>query len=150
MRVSLNLAAFRQTTVLEYTLRFLFGGAVTATAGIIANRFGPGVGGLFLAFPAIFPATATLLEKHQKEKRGPSGARRARNLVGLDAAGAACGGVGLIVFAVVVWLFLPRYGALEVLTGSCVAWLLVSFVIWRVRKTPKRALVRFRKSFPSR
>ena len=146
MTVSLNLAAFRQTTAREYALRFLFGGAVTATAGIIADRFGPAVGGLFLAFPAIFPASATLLEKHQKEKRGPSGAKRARDLVGLDAAGAAYGGMGLIVFALLVWVFLPRYGAWEVLTTSGVAWLLVSFVIWRARKTPKQVLVRSRKS----
>jgi hypothetical protein len=30
---------------------------------------GPRVGGLFLAFPAIFPASATLVEKHEKQKK---------------------------------------------------------------------------------
>ena len=34
-----------------------------------AKRYGPGVAGLFLAFPAIFPAGATLIEKHEKEKK---------------------------------------------------------------------------------
>ena len=41
----------------------------------------PVVGGLFLAFPAIFPASATLIEKHgreRKEKAGLAGARRCK------------------------------------------------------------------------
>ena len=38
---------------------FFFGGLITAVAGVIAQRFGPIIGGLFLAFPAIFPASAT-------------------------------------------------------------------------------------------
>jgi len=46
---------------------------VTAVAGIIANKFGPAIGGLFLAFPAIFPASATLIEKHEKEKKEKQG-----------------------------------------------------------------------------
>jgi hypothetical protein len=54
-------------------------GAVTVIAGLIAARFGPVVGGLFLAFPAIFPASATLIERHVRERRekaGLSGTRR--------------------------------------------------------------------------
>jgi hypothetical protein len=42
---------------------------MTVVAGLIAARFGPVVGGLFLAFPAIFPATATLIEKHVRERK---------------------------------------------------------------------------------
>ena len=38
----------------EFALSFAFGGAIRV-AGLIANKWGPGVGGLFLAFPAIFP-----------------------------------------------------------------------------------------------
>jgi hypothetical protein len=40
----------------QYALRFLFGGIVTAVAGLVAQHFGPVVAGLLLAFPAIFPA----------------------------------------------------------------------------------------------
>jgi hypothetical protein len=36
---------------------------MTAIPGWIASKYGPVVGGLFLAFPAIFPASATLVEK---------------------------------------------------------------------------------------
>jgi hypothetical protein len=43
------------------------------------NDGGPGrlvrpvVGGLFLAFPAIFPASATLIEKHVRERKEKAG-----------------------------------------------------------------------------
>src|SRR5881398_2408468 len=89
---------------IEYALRFLFGGLIPAVAGIIAKKFGPGVGGLFLAFPAIFPASATLIEKHEKQKKeseGLRGTERAREAVSVDAAGAAMGSIGLLVFALV-------------------------------------------------
>ena len=76
MIVQFNPSALRQTRWYEYLVRFVLGGAMTVVAGLIAARFGPVVGGLFLAFPAIFPASATLIEKHvreRKEKAGPSG-----------------------------------------------------------------------------
>ena len=62
-------------------MRFALGGATTVVAGLIAAGFGPVVGGLFLAFPAIFPASATLVERHvreRKEKAGLAGSRRGR------------------------------------------------------------------------
>jgi hypothetical protein len=36
------------------------GGLVTVITGIVAKNWGPVIGGLFLAFPAIFPASATI------------------------------------------------------------------------------------------
>src|SRR5258708_31240326 len=64
----------RESRWYEYIGRFVFGGAVTALTGIIAKHFGPEIGGLFLAFPAIFPATATLIEKHEQRKKAEAGA----------------------------------------------------------------------------
>src|SRR5436189_5774416 len=87
-------------------MRFFFGGLITAVAGIIAKKFGPEIGGLFLAFPAIFPASATLVEKHEKQKKrraGLEGTKRARAAAGVDAAGTAMGCAGVISFAVVGW-----------------------------------------------
>jgi hypothetical protein len=46
---------------------------MTAAAGIVAKEFGPTVGGLLLAFPAIFPAGATLVDKYEKEKKVRAG-----------------------------------------------------------------------------
>ena len=90
----------------DYAIRFIFGGIVTAGTGLIAKRWGPGVAGLFLAFPAIFPAGATLIEKHEREKKqkaGMDGTARGRAAASVDAAGAAMGTLGLMAFALVVW-----------------------------------------------
>src|SRR3954464_581709 len=108
MRIRIDLSSLRQTKWHDYAVRFLFGGLITAVAGIIAKKFGPGIGGLFLAFPAIFPASATLIEKHEREKKeslGLSGAARGRSAASLDAAGSSMGSIGLFVFAFVVWQF---------------------------------------------
>ena len=85
MRIQVDLSTLGQTKWQDYAVRFLFGGIITALAGIIAKRFGPGIGGLFLAFPAIFPASATLIEKHEKEKKeslGLKGEARGRSELG--------------------------------------------------------------------
>ena len=86
MIVQLRLSALRRTSRREYLLRFALGGTTTVVAGLIAAAFGPVVGGLFLAFPAIFPASATLVEKHVRERKekaglpGCEGARRPQRL----------------------------------------------------------------------
>jgi hypothetical protein len=88
MIVHLNLPALRETHWYEYLIRFVLGGAMTVITGLIAARFGPIIGGLFLAFPAIFPASVTLVEKHvrqHKENAGLSGVRRGREAAALDA-----------------------------------------------------------------
>lgn len=66
VKIQINLPALGRSRWYEYLVRFAFGGAVTVLAGIIGQRYGPGIGGLFLAFPAIFPATASMhgLEEH--------------------------------------------------------------------------------------
>jgi Protein of unknown function (DUF3147) len=132
MIVQLNLSALRETRWYEYLVRFALGGAMTVIAGLIADRFGPIVGGLFLAFPAIFPASATLIEKHvreQKEKAGLSGARRGREAAALDAAGATLGSFGLAAFALIIWLLIEGAPA-SALTLASVAWLAVGILAW--------------------
>jgi len=91
------------------------------------------VGGIFLAFPAIFPATATLLEKHEKQKKeqkGLNGTKRGRLAAGVDAAGAAMGAGGLLVFALIVWKLLPGRSGSMVLAAATLAWALVAISIW--------------------
>src|SRR3977135_722851 len=99
MRIGINLLGLRNTRWYEYAIRFFFGGLITVATGIIAREFGPAVGGLFLAFPAVFPACASLVESHERKKKqqaGLHGDKRARNAAGVDAAGAALGSIGLI------------------------------------------------------
>jgi hypothetical protein len=142
MRIQADFQALKRTKPREYLVRFLFGGAVTAMAGIIAKHYGPGVGGLFLAAPAIFPAAATLLEKHEEKKaRSEHGKEQfASQVAGVDAAGAAMGSIGLVAFAVVVWQLMPHHSVALVLSAALLAWLTVSFAMWLARKTLYRRL----------
>lgn len=136
MQIKVDPSAIGQTRWYEYTIRFLFGGLITAVAGVIATKFGPVVDGLFLAFPAILPASATLIEKHEKQKndaRGLPGEQRGREAASIDAAGSAMGSVGLLVFALLVWQLAPGHSTWTVLIGATVAWLTGSVLIWHVR-----------------
>jgi len=137
MRVSVDTSALRKTKWHEYAVRFVFGGAVTAVTGIIAHKFGPSIGGLFLAFPAIFPASATLVEKHERQKKervGLHGVIRGRQAASLDAAGAAMGSIGLLAFAFVVWQTMPRIGPWLSLGAATAAWLATAVLTWKIRK----------------
>jgi uncharacterized membrane protein len=101
MNVSFTLGALAKTKWYGYLVRFAFGGAITVTAG-------------FLAFPVIFPASATLVAKHETQKKQNAGIAtnsRGRQAVAVDAAGAALGSVGLAAFALIVWKFLPYYNS---------------------------------------
>ncbi len=121
----------------EYAIRFGFGGAVTVLAGLIAKQYGPVLGGVFLAFPAIFPSGATLVEKHEREKKqklGMHGAIRGRQAAALDAAGAAMGSVGLVCFALIMWKVLGAMNAAFALALASGAWLGTSVLVWRVLK----------------
>ena len=136
MKIHVELDVVRQTKWYEYALRFLFGGLITATAGIIAKKFGTGIGGLFLAFPAIFPAAATLIEKHENQKKqreGLDGSRRGREAAAIYAAGTAMGTTGLLVFATIVWRFLPDHLTWIVLLSGTLAWFVVSATMWQIR-----------------
>jgi hypothetical protein len=137
MQVKVEFSALRQARWRDYAIRFVFGGLITALAGLMAKKFGPGVGGLFLAFPAIFPASATLIEKHEKqkkEKHGVGGTKRGREAASVDAAGSAMGSIGLAVFGVLVWKLIPGHPAWLVLGGAITGWLIVSIGIWQIRK----------------
>jgi Protein of unknown function (DUF3147) len=137
MQIKVDVSVLGQTRWYEYAIRFLFGGLITAVTGIIAKQFGPVIGGLFLAFPAIFPASATLIEKHEKQKKeevGLCGTRRGRAAASVDAAGSAIGSIGLLVFALIVWQLSPSHSTWLVLIGATLAWLTVSVLVWRIRK----------------
>ncbi|HWF85615.1 MAG TPA: DUF3147 family protein [Vicinamibacterales bacterium] len=137
MKIRADTSTLYRTKWYEYAVRFLFGGVMTGAAGLIARIYGPGVGGLFLAFPAIFPASATLIDKHEREKKQRAGLRpghRGRDAAALDAAGAAMGAFGMFVFALIVWQFLSRADASLVLVASTLAWFVVSVLVWRIEQ----------------
>ncbi len=137
MIVKLDTSTFRETRWYEYVVRFLLGGAITAAAGLIADKFGPAVGGLFLGFPAIFPASATLIEKHQREKkehRGLNGNQRGRDAAALEAAGSAIGSIGLFLFAALLWTLFPRHKPWPVLAAATFVWAAASAGLWLLRR----------------
>jgi hypothetical protein len=137
MKIQIDPSVLKETKWHQYAVRFVFGGLITAMAGVISKEFGPVIGGLFLAFPAIFPASATLIEKHEeekKERKGLKGTVRAADAVSVDAAGAAIGSIGLVVFGLIVWRAIPTYSAWLVLSVATGTWLAVSVLLWEGRK----------------
>jgi hypothetical protein len=136
MTVRIKLSALRETRWHEYLIRFVLGGLVTAATGAVASLFGPETGGLFLAFPAIFCASATLIEKHERERKeraGVRGTRRGKEAAALDAAGAALGSFGLLAFGAAVWLFAQDLSWWALLVASA-TWCTVSMLLWSIRR----------------
>jgi Protein of unknown function (DUF3147) len=137
MIVSVKFSALKQGHWYEYLVRFALGGLATVVAGLVADIWGATAGGLFLAFPAIFCASATLIEKHErerKERRGLQGKERGKDAAALDAAGAVLGGVALAVFGAVI-SFLASDTAPGSLALATIAWFVVAILLWRVRRT---------------
>jgi len=145
--IKIDPSGLKETKWHEYALRFVAGGIITVIAGMIARKWGPGIGGLFLAFPAIFPASATLIEEHErqrKQRKGLHGKERGTDAADIDALGASMGSVGLVAFAGICWWLVPKYPALRALGSATVAWLLVSFFIWIIRQRRRRLLNPYR------
>ncbi len=128
----------RQTAWWEYLVRFAFGGVVTVITGLIASAFGPAIGGLFLAFPGIFPSSVTLVERHEAQKKrrqGLTGVRRGREVAGVVAAGAALGSIGLLAFAAFAWRAFPSTLSSGATLGiAALAWFAVSLAAWAIRR----------------
>ena len=95
---------------------------------------------LFLAFPAIFCASATVIEKHErmrKEAKCLQGARRGQQAAALDAAGAGWGSIALGVFGVCVWWLAPAFAAGS-LCAAAISWLMVAVLVWVLRRRLRR------------
>ena len=139
--IDVNFASLKTTRPHEYILRFFFGGIVTAAAGLIAKRYGPVIGGLFLAFPSIFPASASLIESHEKQRKqkaGYDGTNRGRTAASLDAAGTFLGAIALGLFAFVLYRLLPGSNAILTLTIASLSWLTLSILLWLLAKRRHR------------
>ena len=67
--IKVSASSLREGRWYEYVVRFGLGGAATVFTGLISSRYGASIGGLFLALPAIFCASATLIEKHEIRRK---------------------------------------------------------------------------------
>ena len=137
MRERLQFESLKQTRPMEWVKRFAFGGTVTVLASLIDRKWGPVIGGLFLAFPGIYPASVGLVEKHKIEREaeeGKRGVRLARGEASVESAGASCGALGLAAFGAVLWWRLPHHGAVGALLLAFAAWVVVSWAAWLARE----------------
>ena len=91
----------------EMAVRFAFGAIVALVAAIVGAIAGPKVGGLFLAFPAILPASLTLIEKKEGMPEAWS-----------DASGGAIGAIGMTAFALTAILLLRVNPALALILAD--------------------------------
>lgn len=110
----------RRIAAWEYVLRFAAGGAITAITGLIAKRWGPAVGGLFLAFPAILPASLTLVKQHDGRPRALE-----------DARGSRVGTIALAGFAACATVTAARWPPVVFLPVATAVWLIVAVLAWR-------------------
>ncbi len=149
MKIGLDFKSLKENRWSEYAVRFFFGGVITAAAGVIAKQFGPEVAGLLLAFPALFPASATIIEKHEKERTarvGLDGTPRGRSIASIDAAGATMGSLGLIAFGAFVWKALPQYPTWAVLIAATLLWFGVAISVWILRRSVRNLRRRARRT----
>lgn len=121
MRPKVDWSGLMKCRAWEHAVRFAFGGIITLAAGFVAHAFGPKVGGLFLAFPAILPASLTLVKQHDG---------RAQALD--DARGGRVGSLGLIAFGGIVALTAREWVPWATLGAATAVWLVVDLIAWRV------------------
>lgn len=127
IRREIEVTPRRDVDVRGMLLRFAFGFGVSAMVGVVTLVFGDRVGGLFLAFPAILPASLTLIAK----KDGDGKAQ-------VDACGAVIGGIALAAFAATSWFLLPRIPPVWAELAALLAWVALAVglylvVRWRAR-----------------
>lgn len=123
-----DLGKLRSVSAKDYLVRFGFGFCISVIAGIIGALAGARVGGLFLAFPAILPATLTLVERKEGIAQALS-----------DVRGATLGAVGMIGFAVVIVLVV-RSSPVLALPAALVAWVVVSGMAYLLMRVLVRVL----------
>ena len=135
--VSMSAASLKDNRLRDYAVRFAFGGTITVIAGLVGDHYGAALAGLLMAFPAIFPASITLLADHEKLKMrraGKDGTMRGREAAAVDAEGTALACVGLALFAFTAWRMLPIHNLAFTLFVASAAWLVVSVTCWEIRR----------------
>lgn len=118
----------RKHSLKDYLVRFAFGAAISLAAGLVGLKFGAVAGGVFLGFPAILPASLTLIAK-----------RDGRTQAAIDSEGAILGAVALVAFATFVFVLVEHLGVAATLALALALWLLIAIALYAaVMKTLHR------------
>lgn len=121
VRPSVDLSKLQGAKPKELLVRFALGAGVSIAAALVTKVADPRLGGVFLAFPAILPASLTFVQ----DKEGTHKADR-------DAIGAVLGGLALVAFAAAAESLLVRIGPAAGLCCSLAAWLLAAVTFYGV------------------
>ena len=105
----------------DYAVRFGFGAAIALVAGLLGMWFGPKFGGVFLGFPAILPASLTLIQK-----------KGGKEQAAIDSEGAVLGALAFLAFAIVVTLVVVRLGVVPTLIVGVTVWTAVAVALYAV------------------
>jgi len=114
----LSLRGLKEKKPRDYIVRFAFGAAISLIGALISLKYLL-FGGMFLAFPAILPASLTLVERDAGRKEAA-----------IDAEGAIIGACGLLAFALVAAFGIKPLGAFTALVLAALAWLLAAVAIY--------------------
>lgn len=119
MRPQFDPSGLKKAKSLDYVIRFVFGGIITVAAGLAAKAWGPVIGGLFLGFPAILPASLTLVKQRDGRPEAID-----------DARGGRLGSLGLLAFGALVWARARQWPPAVTLIAALAAWLAVDLLLW--------------------
>jgi hypothetical protein len=108
-------------------IRFAFGALISAIAGVVALTVDATAGGVFLAFPAILPATLTLIERKESTRKAEK-----------DDDGAALGAFAMIAFAVVAAVTLSSVSSPAALGAATGAWVCTALALYAVVNRRRR------------
>jgi len=103
----------------DYLLRFAFGAAISLLAALVGMAVGPKLGGIFLGFPAILPASLTLIQK-----------KAGKEEAAVDSEGAILGAIAMVVFALLVAVSVQAWGVVPSLAAALVAWTVVAIALY--------------------
>jgi hypothetical protein len=127
--VGIDVHALREVSIKELAIRFAFGAGVSLVAAAVGQLAGSFAGGMMLAFPAILPATVTLLERSDGREEAVR-----------DVQEAVLGALGLSVFALVLVATLPHEHGRLALPLAVAAWAGSSMLAYTAAEALRRRL----------
>jgi uncharacterized membrane protein (GlpM family) len=127
-QITIESSRLRDLEVKALAVRFAFGFTISVLVGAIGLAAGDRIAGLFLAFPAILPASLTLIADEDGEEKAK-----------VDAAGACFGSVGLSAYGAASWFLLSRMAPVPAELVALVAWAVVAIGGYLVVRARLRA-----------